>query len=96
MPVKKDKDGVIVEITLTDDEEEELDEIAAAKKKAEEEEQLKERKERQATLESIHVFICIIIICGLATGTVFLKLKFFPDEKIVTFHPLPQKVKYVT
>ena len=37
MPIKRDKEGVIIEITLTDDEEEELDEEAAAKKKKEEE-----------------------------------------------------------
>ena len=29
MPIKRDKDGVIIEITLTDDEEEKLDEEAA-------------------------------------------------------------------
>ena len=37
MPIKRDKEGVIIEITLTDDEEEELDEEAAARKKKEEE-----------------------------------------------------------
>ena len=42
MPIKRDKEGVIIEITLTDDEEEELDEEAAAKKKKEEEDALKE------------------------------------------------------
>ena len=42
MPIKRDKEGVIIEITLTDDEEEELDEEAAAKKKKEEEDKLKE------------------------------------------------------
>ena len=36
MPIKRDKEGVIIEITLTDDEEE-LDEEAAARKKKEEE-----------------------------------------------------------
>ena len=50
MPIKRDKEGVIIEITLTDDEEEELDEEAAARKKKEEED---------AKTEVVPVFLSI-------------------------------------
>ena len=57
MPIKRDKEGVIIEITLTDDEEEELDEEAAAKKKKEEEDKLKEVAWIKKSLSMIVLFL---------------------------------------
>ena len=59
MPIKRDKEGVIIEITLTDDEEEELDEEAAAKKKKEEEDKLKEVTWIKKSLSMIVLFLTL-------------------------------------
>jgi cytoskeletal protein RodZ len=65
----------------------------ANERKMKEEELKKEEKEKQDALELIHVFVAFIIILGLATGTVFFKLKFFPTHHNQTFDPLPQEVQ---
>ena len=59
MPIKRDKEGVIIEITLTDDEEEELDEEASAKKKKEEEDKLKEVAWIKKSLSMIVLFLIL-------------------------------------
>merc|ERR1719237_1897826 len=46
-------------------------------------------------MEMIHVMIAFIIIMTMAVGTVAMKLYMFPDEKVVGFQPLPQKVNSV-
>ena len=89
MPSKSD-----AVITMTDDEdEEEESEAAAAIRKKEEEEELTKQKEHQASMELIHVFIACIIMVSMAAGTVAFKLWMWPDQHVITFHPLPQQVE---
>ena len=61
-------------------------------RKAKEEDEKKDRAEKQAKAETIHTFVAIFIILGMATATVYFKLKFFPEPDTHTFDPLPQQV----
>ena len=62
-------------------------------KREAEEEEAKKNKKRQEILELIHVFIAFIIIIGMAVGIVVLDNVLFPEEKVITFVPLEQKVQ---
>ena len=61
-------------------------------KRRQEEEDNKKKKERQEILELVHVFIAFAIIIGLAVGLVVLNNVLFPEEEVITFIPLDQKV----
>ena len=71
---------------------EDFDEDDEGAKRRKEEEELKKQKEKQAMLDNLYVLICMIIIIAGAFIIVVLKIQLFPDEKIITFQPLPQKV----
>ena len=70
---------------------EENDETEDERRKREEDE-LKEKKEHEACVELIHVFIAFGIILGMAASVVVISNVFFPDTHVITFHPLPQQV----
>ena len=72
-----------------DEEEEENDE----EKRRQEEEDAKKKKERQEIMELVHVFIAFAIIIGMAVGIVVLDNVLFPDEEVITFIPLEQRVQ---
>ena len=72
-----------------DEEEEDNDE----EKRRQEEEDSKKKKERQEIMELVHVFIAFAIIIGMAVGIVVLDNVLFPEEKVITFVPLDQRVK---
>lgn len=79
----------------SDEEEEEeiLDIEDEEERRRKEEEEAKKQKKRQETWELIHVFIAFIIIIGMAVGIVVLDNVLFPEEKLITFVPLDQRVK---
>ena len=73
----------------------EMDEDNEAEKRKKEEEELKKQKERQAMLDNLYVLICMIIIVALAVVIVVVKIQIFPDERNITFIPLPQQVMQI-
>ena len=68
-----------------------FDEDDEGEKRRKEEEELKKQKEKQAMLDNLYVLICMIIIIAGAVVIVIMKIHLFPDEKIITFVPLPQQ-----
>ena len=73
----------------------EFDEDDEGEKRRKEEEEVKKQKEKQAMLDNLYVLICMIIIMTGAVIIVVLKIQLFPDERIISFIPLPQQVRSV-
>ena len=76
----------------TEEAEDAIEDENDEEKRRQEEEDNKKKKERQEILELVHVFIAFAIIIGMAVGIVVLNNVLFPDEKVITFIPLEQKV----
>ena len=76
----------------TDETEDLVEEENDEEKRRQEEEDGKKKKERQEILELVHVFIAFAIIIGMAVGIVVLNNLLFPDEQVITFIPLDQKI----
>ena len=72
---------------MQDDEDEE------ARKQKELEAEIQKNKARQIFLDNLYVLIAMILVVVLAVVCVILKLVLFPDQKVITFIPLPQQVK---
>ena len=89
----KEKDVEKGESSEEEEEEEEFNLEEEEERRRNEEEEAKKNKKRQEILELIHVFIAFIIIIGMAVGIVVLDNVLFPEEKVITFVPLEQKVQ---
>ena len=76
----------------TEEAEDAVEEENDEEKRRQEEEDNKKKKERQEILELVHVFIAFAIIIGMAVGIVVLDNVLFPEEEVITFIPLDQKV----
>ena len=61
-------------------------------RKCKEEEEKQAAKEKQERAECMHVIIAMVVIMGMAAAVVYLKLEYFPVEKVITFKPLLQQV----
>jgi hypothetical protein len=72
---------------------EELDEEEEERKRMEAEAEIQRVKARQAFLDNLAVMVAMTSIVILAVVIVILKSVMFPDDKIITFIPLPQQVK---
>jgi hypothetical protein len=71
---------------------EELDEEEEERKRMEAEAEIQRVKARQAFLDNLAVMVAMTSIVILAVVIVILKSVMFPDDKIITFIPLPQQV----
>ena len=76
----------------TEEAEDVVEEENDEEKRRQDEEDGKKKKERQEILELVHVFIAFAIIIGMAVGIVVLNNVLFPEEEVITFIPLNQKV----
>ena len=76
----------------TEETEDAVEEENDEEKRRQEEEDGKKKKERQEILELVHVFIAFAIIIGMAVGIVVLNNVLFPEEEVITFIPLDQKI----
>ena len=72
--------------TMQDDEDEE------ARRQKELDAEIQKNKARQAFLDNLYVLIAMVLVVVLAVICVVIKVVIFPDEKIITFIPLPQQV----
>ena len=61
-------------------------------RKCKEEEEKQAAKEKQDRAECMHVIIAMVVIMGMAAAVVYIKLEYFPEEKVITFTPLLQQV----
>ena len=76
----------------TEEAEDAIEDENDEEKRRQEEEDNKKKKELQEILELVHVFIAFAIIIGMALGIVVLNNVLFPEEEVITFIPLDQKV----
>ena len=61
-------------------------------RKCKEEEEKQAAKEKQDRAECMHVIVAMVVIMGMAAAVVYIKLEYFPEEKVITFTPLLQQV----